>query len=72
MSLKKQPERLDYKKRMLGICVTRRTWEIAIQQVWKCDQKTAKAEFDRALDAGEFERAKAGLVKDVEAYKLKI
>lgn len=57
---------------MLGVCVTRRTWEIAIQQIWKCDQKTAKAEFDRALDAGEFERAKAGLVKDVEAYKLKI
>ena len=49
----------------------RRTFVVAIRHVWKCDQITAEAEFDRALNAGEIEPIKAGISKTIKAYKLK-
>lgn len=61
----------DYRRRLGPAAAVRRTIEIIIRQSWKCDEKTAALEFDRALSRGELEETKIGLSKEVTAYKLK-
>lgn len=61
----------DYRHRLGRAAAVRRTIEKIIRQAWKCDEKTAALEFERALSRGEFEQIKTGLSGNVTAYKLK-
>lgn len=61
----------DYRYRLGCAAAVRRTIEKAIRQAWGCDQQAAAREFERALQAGEFEQVKIGLSGEVTAYKLK-
>jgi len=71
ISKKKQKETPDWKFKLKGSAGMRRTFVFAIRHVWKCDEITAEAEFDRALNAGEIEIIRAGISNTIKAYKLK-
>lgn len=67
----KSQSKPDWKCRLGTSSAIRRTIEIVIRQSWKCSDKDAALEFDRALSRGELQETKIGLSKEVTAYKLK-